>query len=52
MILALKFLCLLDVFMFSPNIIFGGIRGKGFSASNVFFVACGLAGFVTLQWLI
>ena len=52
MILVGKILFLMMIFMFSPAMLLGGIRGTGFSAGNCFFTAVGAVGFITLQWLI
>lgn len=52
MILAGKAFCLLLVFLFSPAMVFGGIHGTGIKAGNALLVACGVTGFITLQWLL
>jgi hypothetical protein len=51
-ILAGKIAFLLMVFLFSPPMIFGALRGVGFSAGNAFLTAVGAVGFITLQWLL
>lgn len=52
MILAGKVMFLLLVFLFSPAMIVGGIRGQGWSASNCALTSIGAVGFITLQWLL
>lgn len=52
MILAGKVFFLLMVFLFSPAMIIGGLRGTGFSFGNCALTAIGAVGFITLQWLL
>ena len=52
MILALKFICLFMVPMFGFRVIAGMVMGVGFSAANVVLTSLGIAGFITLQWLL
>ena len=52
MILAGKVISLLLVFMFMPAMVVCAMRGQAVAAGNVFFTACGLVGFITLQWLL
>lgn len=52
MLIALKFLCLLMIPMFGFRVLAGLVRGTGFSAGNVVLTSIGIAGFITLQWLL
>ena len=38
--------------VFLPALLFSGIRGQTIQAGNVVFVAFGIVGFITLQWLL
>ena len=51
-IIILKVLCLFLAILYGARCFFGVKQGVGYSSAQAIFFALGVAGFITLQWLI